>query len=272
MRVYISVDMEGITGVVSPTQVRPGERDYERFRRIMTQEANAAIQGAIDGGATEILVNDSHGPMTNLLIEELNPAAGLISGSPKPHGMMQGIGPGFATVFFIGYHSRHGTAQSVLDHTWSSASVVHAELNGRPVCEGDLNTGLAGEYGVPVGLVTGDETYCRQQQELLGEDLPVVAVKTSISRFAAASLPLAEAHRRIREAAARAVTLQRQPYRFEPPLRIAISFNHAGRADMAALIPGTERVDGLRVAYTAPDYSTLLRAWQAMIALAGTGG
>ncbi len=269
MRVFISVDMEGITGVVNQTQTSPGERDYERFRRIMTQEANAAILGALDGGATEIVVNDSHGPMTNLLIEDLHPAARLISGRQKPHGMMQGIGPGFDAAFFIGYHSRHGTAQSVLDHTWSSTTIIHAELNGRPVCEGDLNAGLAGEYGVPVALVTGDETYCRQQQELLGEDLPVVAVKTSISRFAAESLPLVEAHRRIRETAARALKVRREPFRFEPPLRIVLTYNHAGRADMAALIPGAERLDGLRVAYTAADFHTMMRAWLAMLALGG---
>ncbi|MGH2586203.1 MAG: M55 family metallopeptidase [Dehalococcoidia bacterium] len=267
MRVYISVDMEGITGVVHTTQTSPGERDYERFRRIMTREANAAIQGALDGGADEILVNDSHGPMTNLLIEDLHPAARLLSGRPKPHGMMQGIGPGYDAAFFIGYHSRHGTTASVLDHTWSSATIVHAELNDRPVCEGDLNAGLAGEFDVPVALVTGDETYCHQQQELLGEDLPVVAVKTSVGRFAADSLSLEEAHRRIREAAARALTTRRRPYRFPPPHRLVLTFNHAGRADNAALLPGSERVDGLRVAYETDNYQTMLQARSAMLTL-----
>jgi D-amino peptidase len=267
MRVFISVDMEGITGIVNQTQTSPGERDYERCRRLMTREANAAIQGALDGGATDILVNDSHGPMTNLLIEDLHPAARLISGRPKPHGMMQGIGPNFDAAFFVGYHSRHGTTSSVLDHTWSSATIIHAELNSRPLCEGDLNAGLAGEYGVPVVMVTGDETYCRQQQELLGEDLPVVAVKKSIGRFAAESLPLEEAHRRIRETAARALAVKRRPFRFPPPLRLVLTFNHAGRADMANLLPGSERLDGLRVAYTADDFHTMLRAWLAMLAL-----
>ena len=267
MRVYISVDMEGITGVVHSTQVSPGERDYERFRRVMTHEANAAIEGARDGGATEILVNDSHGPMTNLLIEELHPAARLLSGRPKPHGMMQGIAPGFDAAFFIGYHARHGTTASVLDHTWSSATIVHAELSGRPVCEGDLNAGLAGEFGVPVVLATGDETYCRQQQELLGEDLAVVAVKTSVGRFAAESLSLAEAHRRIREAAARALASKRQPFRFPPPYRLVLTFNHAGRADNAALLPGSERVDGLRVAYETDSYLTMMQARSALLTL-----
>jgi len=267
MRVYISVDMEGITGVVHTTQTSPGERDYERFRRIMTREANAAIQGALDGGAAEILVNDSHGPMTNLLIEDLHPAARLLSGRPKPHGMMQGIGPGYDAAFFIGYHSRHGTTASVLDHTWSSATIVHAELNGRPVCEGDLNAGLAGEFDVPVALVTGDETYCRQQQELLGEDLPVVAVKTSVGRFAADSLSLEEAHRRIREAAARALATRRKPFRFPSPYQLVLTFNHAGRADNAALLPGSERLDGLRVAYETDDYQTMLQARSAMLTL-----
>jgi D-amino peptidase len=267
MRVYISVDMEGITGVVDVSQTRPGERDYERFRRIMTREANAAIDGALDGGATEIVVNDAHGPMTNLLIEDLHGRARLITGRPKPHGMMQGIGPGFDAAFFIGYHSRHGTAHSVLDHTWSSATIIHAELNGRPVCEGDLNAGLAGEHGVPVALVTGDAVYCRQQQELLGEDLPVVAVKQSISRSAAESLSLAEAHERICTAAARALATPRQPFRFPPPFRLVLTFNHSGRADLAELLPGSERVDGLRVAYTAGDYETMMRARSAMLVL-----
>src|SRR5262249_22304682 len=161
--------------------------------------------------------NDSHGPMTNLLIEDLHPRAHLISGRPKPHGMMEGIELGWDAAIFVGYHSRHGTAASVLDHTWSSASLVHAELNGRPVCEGDLNAGEAGEYGVPVVLVTGDEAYCRQQQELLGEDVAVVAVKRSIGRFAAESLSLEEAHRQIRETAARALASRRTPFRFPPP-------------------------------------------------------
>lgn len=267
MRVYISVDMEGITGVVHSSQVSPGERDYERFRRIMTREANAAILGALDGGATVILVNDSHGPMTNLLIEELHPAASLISGRPKPHGMMEGIEQGWDAAFFVGYHSRHGTTASVLDHTWSSASLVHAELNGRPVCEGDLNAGLAGEFDVPVVLVTGDEAYCRQQQALLGEDLPVVAVKRSVGRFAAESLSLEEAHRRIREGAARALGTARRPFRFPPPHRITLTYNHAGRADHAAQLPGSERVDGLRVAYESDDYRTMLQARTAMLTL-----
>ncbi|MBI2760984.1 MAG: M55 family metallopeptidase [Chloroflexi bacterium] len=267
MRVYISVDMEGITGVVHTTQTVPGERDYERFRRIMTREANAAVEGAIDGGATDILVNDSHGPMTNLLIEDLHPAARLISGRTKPLSMMQGIEQGWDAAFFIGYHSRHGTTASVLDHTWSSATIVHAELNGRPVCEGDLNAGLAGEFGVPVVLVTGDETYCRQQQELLGEDLACVAVKISLGRFAAESLSLAESHRRIRETAARALATKREPYRFPPPHRLVLTYNHAGRADLAAQLPGSERVDGLRVAYETNDYQQMMQARSAMLTL-----
>ena len=267
MRVYISVDMEGITGVVHTTQTSPGERDYERCRRIMTREANAAVEGALAGGATEVLVNDAHGPMTNLLIEDLHPSARLVSGRPKPHGMMQGIAPGFEAAIFVGYHARHGTVASVLDHTWSSATIVHAELNGRPVCEGDLNAGLAGEFDVPVVLVTGDETYCRQQQELLGEDLAVVAVKRSIGRFAAESLSLEEAHRQIREAAARALGTARRPFRFPSPYRLVLTFNHAGRADNAAQLPGSERLDGLRVAYECDDYGTMMQARSAMLTL-----
>ena len=119
MNVLISVDMEGISGVVTGDHTSSKHKEYGRFRKLMTAEANAAIEGALAGGATRVVVNDSHGGMTNILIEELNPAAELISGSPKPFGMMQGIGPDVDVVFFVGYHGASGTGAAVLEHTWS---------------------------------------------------------------------------------------------------------------------------------------------------------
>ena len=155
MNVLISVDMEGISGVVTGDHTSSKHKEYERFRKLMTAEANAAIKGALAGGATRVVVNDSHGGGANILIEELNPAAELISGSPKPFGMMQGIGPDVGVVFFVGYHGASGTGAAVLEHTWSGR-VVEARLNGQMVGETGLNAALAGAYGAPVVLVTGD--------------------------------------------------------------------------------------------------------------------
>jgi D-amino peptidase len=120
MNVLISVDMEGISGVVTSDHTTSSHKEYERFRKLMTAETNAAIEGALAGGADQIVVNDSHSRMANILIEELNPAAELISGSPKPFGMMQGIGPEVDVVFLVGYHAASGTDAAVLEHTWSN--------------------------------------------------------------------------------------------------------------------------------------------------------
>src|SRR3979490_505265 len=157
MRVYISVDMEGIAGVVHESQPHPATPappafagDYGRFRRLMTAEANAAVEGALAAGATRVLVNDSHWFMRNLLAEELHQAAELMSGDPKPRSMMQGIdgGGGFDAALFIGYHARAGTRNAILDHTY--ADRIHdVRLNGKPVGELGLNAALAGGHGVP---------------------------------------------------------------------------------------------------------------------------
>jgi len=187
MRILISVDMEGISGVVLSDHTRSSHKEYERFRRLMTAEANAAIEGALAGGATEVIVNDSHARMANILIEDLNPAVQLISGSPKPYGMMQGIGPGTAGVFLVGYHSASGSASAVLEHTMSGR-LVDLQLNGRSVGEMGFNAALAGSYSVPVLLVTGDDAMVREARALLG-DIETVAVKEGITRSAAPRLP-----------------------------------------------------------------------------------
>src|SRR6266513_280779 len=158
MRVYISVDMEGIAGVVHESQTDPTTpafaAEYGRFRRLMTAEANAAVEGALAAGATRVLVNDSHWFMRNLLAEELHQAAELVSGDPKPRSMVQGIDAGFDAALFIGYHARAGTRNAILDHTY--ADRIHdVRLNGKSVGELGLNAGVAGVHGVPIALVSG---------------------------------------------------------------------------------------------------------------------
>src|SRR3989304_1154678 len=135
MKVYISVDMEGITGAAVGKHVQPGEREYERVRKLMTQDANAAIEGALAGGATDIVVSDGHGPMTNLPIENLHPAARLISGSNKLLGQMEAIDRGFDVAFFVGYHQREGGGDGVMNHTYLGRFVYEIRLNTEPVDE-----------------------------------------------------------------------------------------------------------------------------------------
>jgi D-amino peptidase len=269
MNVLISVDMEGISGVVTGDHTSSSHKEYERFRKLMTAEANAAIEGALAGGVDQIVVNDSHGGMANILIEELDPAAELISGSPKPFGMMQGIGPEVDAVFFIGYHAASGTGAAVLEHTWSG-HVVKVRLNGRVVGETGLNAALAGAYDAPVVLVTGDRAVAEEARALLGE-IETVAVKDGVTRSAARCLHPQVAHKHIRKAAERALRLDVPPFVVPPPITMQVVFQRAIHADMAALLPGSQRVDGRTVEWAGEEMPTVYRVFRAMGYLSKAG-
>jgi D-amino peptidase len=266
MKVYISCDMEGISGVVAGKQTEMNGEEYKRAQKLMTGEVNAAIEGALAGGATEILVNDSHGSMRNILIEELNPSAQLISGSPKPLSMMQGIDASFDAAFFIGYHAQAGTAYSVLDHTYSGI-VYQVSLNDQPVGETGLNAALAGYFGVPVVLVTGDKLLVEEAKALLGT-VEGVAVKESYGRYAARSLVPEAVHDHIRQAAQSALSKGGKPFVVEPPITLAVDFTSSAHLDMAELIPGTRRTSGRHIEYTHDDLLTVFEVWRAMLKLA----
>lgn len=268
MKVYISADMEGISGVVHFDETgREGGEDYQRARRLMTREVNAAVEGALEAGAAEVVVNDSHGSMRNLLLEELHPAAKLIGGSPKPFSMVQGLDGSFRCAFFIGYHARAGS-RGVLCHTYTGG-VEEFRVNGRPLGETGMNAAVAGEYGVPVVLVSGDSAVVAEARALLGP-VETVAVKEYVARNAAMSLPPQKVHGLIREAARRAVARAGEIpiFRVEHPVTLEIRFVHSGLADAAELMPGAIRVDDLTVGYRAPDFLTAYRAGRALMALA----
>ena len=271
MRVYISVDMEGIAGVAHEDQTDPTDSrhagEYNRFRRLMTAEANAAIAGALDAGAKTVLVNDSHWLMRNLLAEDLNPAAELLSGGPKQLSMVEGIDTGFDAAMFIGYHARAGTRNATIDHTYTSR-VYEARLNGEPVGELALNAAMAGVHGVAVALVSGDQALAAEARALLGAGIETVVVKHAVGRFAARSLAPSVACDRIRAGAASALRRKHSLFKIEPPIRLEVDFALTQMADMAELVPGSTRTGGRTVAYTADDYREVFRAWRAMYNLA----
>ena len=272
MRVYISVDMEGVAGVVHESQTDPsnpaGAPEYGRFRRLMTTEANAAVEGALAAGATRVVLNDSHWFMRNLLAEEVNPAAELLSGDPKPHSMVQGIDGGFDAALFIGYHARAGTRNAILDHTYADR-IHEVRLNGRPVGELGINAALAGVSGVPVALVSGDAALAAEAQELLGDDVTTVVVKEAVSRHAAKSVAPAVACRMIREGALEALKRPHRPFVLSPPITVEVDFAMTIHADMAELCPGALRTGGRTVAFTHGDYREVFRGWRAMLNLSG---
>jgi D-amino peptidase len=272
MRVYISVDMEGVAGVVHEDQTDPitprHAGEYNRFRRLMTSEANAAVEGALAAGATGVLVNDSHWLMRNLLAEELHPAAELLSGGPKLRSMVEGVELGFDAAMFVGYHAMAGAASAVIDHTYTS--IVHeVRLNGRPAGELAINAALAGIHGVPVVLVSGDQALAAEAKDLLGDGVEAVVVKHAVGRFAARSVSPAESCRRIREGATAALRRRHEPLELPPPIRLEVEFALTQMADMAELVPGSVRTGGRTIEYAHDDYREVFRAWRALYNLAG---
>lgn len=269
MKVFISADMEGITGVSCWDDVDSSKPSYERFRKVMTAEVNAAIEGALMGEAKSILVNDSHGGMRNILLEKLNPRAELISGDPKPLGMMCGVDSGVDLAFLVGYHARAGTPHAMLDHTWSSARVYAIYFNGQEMGEIGLSAALAGHFGVPVALVTGDSAATEEAKALLGADLRTVAVKHSYTRQAARSLSQETAHAIIRGAAKTAVGGPNpEPFVIEPPVTVTVEFINSLQAEAASNVPGAQRVGGRRVEFTGGDIVETWKGMAAMLALA----
>jgi len=268
MKVFISVDMEGVSGITDPEDVLPDGADYQRGRVFMTGDANAAILGAYDGGADEVLVNDSHWIMRNLLLEQLDPRARTIKGFHKSLCMVQGLDETYDGAVFVGYHSCAGTEGGVLNHTMLGKEIQNIYLNGDPTGETRLNAAFAGHFGVPVLLVAGDAAVCDEARRVLGE-VETVAVKDGIDKFSANCLHPEVAQARIREAAARAVRNRSRftPYRLSPPYTLCLEWNSTTIAATCALIPGV-RLSGPRsVEYVTNDYPEMMRVLVAMLLL-----
>ncbi len=257
MKILIAADMEGVTGVTRWEETEPTHSEYVRFRRIMTDEVNAAIAGAADAGADEFVVTDGHGGGTNILVEELDARARLNSGGASPLSMMEGVDPETAGVLFIGYHARGGSRNAVLAHTWSSGRIANVWLNGSLVGEYGLNAALAGHFGVPVLMISGDQTACAQAVELLG-NLEMAVVKKASGYFSAECLSPKITLPMIRKVASRAVLRLKdgtapQPFIVQTPVNVTIEFRQPESADRVVRLPGAKRLDGLQIEFSVPD-------------------
>ena len=269
MKLYISADMEGTAAVASWTQVDPkNATEYPYYRKLMSLEVRAAIDGAREAGASAMLVNDSHSAMRNVLWDDLPEDARMIYGNRKPFSMTEGIDATFAAAFFTGYHAAVGDRDATLAHTYAPDTIYAVRVNGIACSETLLNAAVLGTYGVPVALVTGDRTTC----DAALRDLPwitTVVTKDAIGYYAVDSLSPAEARRRIRAGATAALEdiAKLRPFVFEPPIALEIDFVHVENADFAELIPGVERIGGRTVRYVNDDYRVVFRAFVAAMRL-----
>ncbi len=256
MNVYISVDMEGVAGISHPNPTNSTHARYPAAVELMIDETNAAIEGALAAGAEAILVNDSHGSMYNLLPARIDPAARLLQGQ-KPWSMVEGAGPdaGFGVALFVGYHARAGHPRGTLAHTYSGAP-VETRLDGRPTGEYGINALALGAWGVPVGLVAGDDALAEEVAAWLPWAERVV-VKTAVGGHAAASLHPSVAGDLIRAGAERAVRRaaagELELLRVRRPVVIEVEYRRGVEADHAAIVPGAERVGDRGVRFASDD-------------------
>ncbi|MEU5851638.1 M55 family metallopeptidase [Saccharopolyspora shandongensis] len=251
MRIYLSVDMEGVTGLVDAQDVQPAGRDYEHGRQMMAEDVNAAIRGAISAGATEITVNDAHGPMRNLRSDMLHPSARLIRGKPKNMGMLEGLDDTFDAALCIGYHSRAGTS-GVLSHSFMGHEIEDMWLDGRATGEIGLTHATAAALGAPVVLLSGDDTACAEMAEW-DSGVRTAAVKHARGRFAAELLPVAEARDAIETATAAALTGELPVPRPAPETAtLAVRWQSASVADTLLNLPGVTGRDDRTVAISGP--------------------
>ncbi len=274
MKIYISADMEGVAGITAEEQTNPiGQPEYEASCKLMTGEVRAACEGAKSAGAGSILVNDSHWNMRNIIHAELPVDVTLIRGSMKPLSMNQGLDESCAAAAFVGYHAPVGTQDAVLDHTYTDATLYEVRINGVACSEARINAAVAGTFGVPVVFVSGDQHACEDARSFLPW-AETVEVKRAIGRYAAASLSPKQSRaaikagieRGIREASKRGA----KPFRFEAPIALETTFTYTSKCDIAALMPGCDRIGPRTLRFVHDDYMTVFRAFRALMCLGGS--
>ena len=261
LKVYISADMEGIGGVATRLQSGPGGSEYEKYRRLMTLEVNAAIEGALDAGATEVLVSDSHGNGQNIDLELLDRRAKLVRAWPRELGMVHGLDRSFAAVAFVGYHASEGQSPGILAHTFTGT--VEVSLNGRKVPEGGFAGAVAGELGVPVVFVSGDQVVARELKALFG-DIEAAVVKEAIGFSAAVMVPPDVSRQMIRAGIKRGIERRAsfKPWKLAGPVKMDIRCESPILTEVLALMHGTTRIDGQTVRFEGADMLAVARFFE----------
>ena len=249
MRVFISVDMEGATGVCHREHLLPGGDDYQHARGWLTGDVNAAVRGAFDSGASDVLVADGHGTMRNILLHDLDPRARLLTGPAQPNNrplaQLGALGPDtFDAAMLVGHHTRAGTPGGLLAHTWIGMVVQEIRLNGLPASESMLNMAVLGHYGIPVVMACGADDYCRQMREDFGDTIALAEVKQALGPTAICTLPLGAAQKRIEDAARQGLEAGGKPYVVETPVEIEVDV-HRDAMRERALELGVEPVGRL---------------------------
>jgi D-amino peptidase len=264
LTILVSADMEGATGVTWPADVEPGNPQWQRLRALLTGDVNAAVAGLCAGGADEVLVNDAHSTMRNLLLEQLDARAAALTGRHKTLSMVEGIQDSeVAGVVFLGYHVGAG-ADGVLAHTYLPNSITEVRVDGALASEGRLNALVAEEFGVPVILVTGDDAACADAVEY-APDARSAAVKDHVSRYAAVCRPPEVTGALIRERAKEAMSLAGRRRSPEPRLHVVeVEVDAAHLAEAATLIPGVRRIDVRRVRYESASAYAMIRCFKAL--------
>lgn len=259
MKVFILVDMEGISGIALEEQTTARNPEYEKARHWMTQDVNAAVQGALDGGATEVHVLDGHGANSfyNLVYDELHEGAEYIIGSGKEW-YLTGLDSSFDCLLMVGMHAMAGTTKAVLEHTWSTARWQSCRLNGRETGEIGLMAAFAGAMGVPVTLVTGDRAACEEAKAFLGENIACAAVKDGLGRFSARLLPRERAQDLIRQEAKRALSLVgvQEPYIIETPVQLDIQYVRSSHTDVIRPREDVEHLGSRTIRYHGKDLAS----------------
>ena len=256
LKVYISADMEGITGVASADQLGPTAFEYGRAREWMTAEVLAAIQGAREAGATEFVVSDSHGNGQSLLIDKFpsDVPIHIVRSFPRPLGMMEGIDSSFAAVIFIGYHASTSSTTGVRAHTMSSALLTRIALNGVSMSEAGVNAAITAQFGVPVVMITGDDAIVDETKQRLGV-IEGVAVKHAIGFHSASTLTPEVAQSQIRQHAKTAIErrAQMKPYAMPRPVVVEVSFKNYRPVELLGYLPNVQRIDSHTVRFSARD-------------------
>lgn len=271
--VFISFDMEGISAVSSWREIKKDSPSLNALRKIATAEVNAAIHGIrkSEQRIHKITICDAHAFGDNLMIEELDPGIQLVKGTPGKNNMIEGIDENFDVAFFIGYHSMAGTKYAGMDHTFSSTTIYSVKINGRYVGETEVNAALAGYYGVPLGLVTGDDSLIAEVTRFFGQRVETVVTKRAVSRFAAQCRHPSDVQQEIESKAARAMQKisKLKLFRFKSPIKAEVDFLNSLIADLVELVPGVKRTDGRKIIFRAKDTREFYRMLRLMCSLGG---